>query len=342
MERVPHLLGTNGARSEPIDPRVERTWVRDGIRGEEISWDVGFGPRTLAWLLRPDHAATELPGVLALHDHGDIKYYGKEKIADGPDAAPASISAFRERFYGGVPFANELAREGFAVLVPDVFMWGSRKFDAMSVANVGYRAEAAAPTDAATYDRAARSHEEQVAKYCMLLGISISELVAREDRLAALYLASRPDVKSDGIGCIGLSAGGFRAGLLLGRCEEIRAAVVVGMMSTLEALFDEHISRHSWLICLPGASLANDWPRMVGGRAPARLLVQYLLDDHLFPVAGMRAANDLLTVTYADSGVPSAYVAEFYPGPHRFDLEMQRSAFLALNRWLPASDARDE
>jgi hypothetical protein len=34
--------------------------------------------------------------VVALHDHGGFKYSGKEKIADGPDDAPAVIRSFRD------------------------------------------------------------------------------------------------------------------------------------------------------------------------------------------------------------------------------------------------------
>src|SRR3989442_15323679 len=33
--------------------KIEGRWRRDGVDGEEISWWVGYGPRTKAWLLRP-------------------------------------------------------------------------------------------------------------------------------------------------------------------------------------------------------------------------------------------------------------------------------------------------
>jgi hypothetical protein len=35
-------------------------------------------------------------------------------------------------------------------------------------------------------------------------------------------------------------------------------------------------------------------------------------------------------------GNPQNYVGEFYPGPHKFDLAMQASAFAWLKRWLVA------
>jgi len=60
--------------------------------------------------------------------------------------------------------------------------------------------------------------------------------------------------------------------------------------------------------------------------------VQYALDDELFTVQGMRDADAKLKAHYARVGKPDAYVGQFYPGPHRFDLEMQRAAFAWLDQ----------
>ncbi|MFI7110860.1 hypothetical protein ACIBK9_31435 [Nonomuraea sp. NPDC050227] len=44
------------------DVRVERTWTDGDLHGEELSWTVGFGPRTRAYLLRPRDHDGPLPG----------------------------------------------------------------------------------------------------------------------------------------------------------------------------------------------------------------------------------------------------------------------------------------
>ena len=90
--------------------------------------------------------------------------------------------------------------------------------------------------DAAGIDVAARHHEHLIAKYCTLMGTSITGPVSDEDRVAAAYLESRPDVDSRRVGCIGLSGGGSRAALLQATCDLISAAVVVGMMTTYRHL----------------------------------------------------------------------------------------------------------
>ena len=101
----------------PQDLQVGRVWTADGVRGEEVSWSVGFGPRTEEFVLMPTESAGRLPGIVALHDHGRFKFFGKEKIADGPDGYPASLAGFRQIYYGGRAYANLLARSGFVVLV---------------------------------------------------------------------------------------------------------------------------------------------------------------------------------------------------------------------------------
>jgi hypothetical protein len=107
--------------------------------------------------------------VLALHGHDGLKFFGKEKVADGPDGAPASVRALRENLYEGVAFANELARRGFSVLVYDVFLWGSRRFPAEllrpptrpepEAAWLGRESEVDPGRNAVAYNRAALGHE---------------------------------------------------------------------------------------------------------------------------------------------------------------------------------------
>lgn len=91
--------GVNGER--PADVRVEHRWNAGGLVGEELSYSVGYGPRTRAWPLKPAEAAEPLPGILAVHGHDGVKFYGKEKIADGPKPPTAVVSDLRENHYEG-------------------------------------------------------------------------------------------------------------------------------------------------------------------------------------------------------------------------------------------------
>ena len=115
-QRVRKILGFNRAAPTAENVRIEATWKRDGLAGEEISWSVGYGPRTQAWFLRPDGIDEPLPGVLALHGHDGFKFFGKEKVTDGKEPPPKAIQNLRAELYEGSAFANELAKLGFTIL----------------------------------------------------------------------------------------------------------------------------------------------------------------------------------------------------------------------------------
>ena len=198
--RVCDVLGFCQGEELPQAVQVERRWERDGLAGEEVSWSVGYGPRTHAWVLKPASAVTPLPGIVALHDHGGFKFYGKEKIADGWDDPTTPIAHFRADTYSGRAFANALAREGFVVLVHDVFLWGSRRFSLESMpesvlrmvasSERSWRQAETTPREIAEYNAAASIHEHLVEKYCTLLGTTLAGVVSYEDRVAVNYLQS--------------------------------------------------------------------------------------------------------------------------------------------------------
>jgi dienelactone hydrolase len=337
------VLGFFQQNEHPLSVQLENTWEKDGLIGEEVSWSVGFGPRTHAYLLKPANANKPLPGIVALHDHSDFKFYGKEKIADGPQGTLPGMNEFRKNPYAGRAYANALARQGFVVLVHDVFLWGSRRFpletmlETMGNPSAGmlqaFQALSPYMNEIERYNQAAYFHEHWVSKYCNILGTSLAGVVSFEDRVALNYLLSRPDVDAGKLGCLGLSGGGNRAALLNATHEALHATVIIGLMTTYTALLDHNMS-HTWMLFPFGWSRHGDWPDIAACRAPAPLLVQYDLEDDLFTEAGMRAAHARLQAHYGKSGSLTAYQGQFYPGPHKFDLEMQTAAFDWLQKTL--------
>lgn len=344
QKAVREILGFDPSPARPRQVRVEDQWVSDGVAGELVTWSVGYGPRTQAWYLRPAGETGKLPGIIALHDHGGFKFYGKEKIASGPGSPDSVQRKWWDQHYGGRPWANELARRGFAVLVPDVFCWGSRKFPLEQIPpsdrHYGRTIHQQTPAGFQTPQMSEHSwasvfHEHTIQRYCHALGTSMAGIVAYEDRIAESYLAGRKDVRADRIGCIGLSGGGLRSTLLRAAGKRIKAAVVVGLMSTYAGLLDHNVISHTWML-FPSPQLAQlgDWPDLAACQAPLPLMVQYDREDSLFTMQGMRSAHRRLSKLYRSAGKPKNYVGEFYDGPHKFDLPMQESAFVWLDRQL--------
>lgn len=331
-------------RSEkPRAVKVGRRWERDGVAGEAVSWSVGYGPRTQAWVLRPSGTHARLPGVVALHCHGAYKFYGKEKVADGPSGTPRELRTMRMKYYGNRAFANALAREGFVVLAHDTFSWGSRGMPVSALPRFDREAGKLVaewmwgkdvPRRIAEYNTATHFNEATLAKYCLLLGTTLGGVVNYEDRVAVNYLLSRPDVKGPRVGCVGQSGGGLRAALLQATCDRIGASVSSGSMITFEAMLDQFVGPHNWMFYLPGWTRHGEWPDIAACRAPSPLMTISALGDELFSERGMRDAHARIAKAYRLVGKPSNYEGKFHPGYHRFDLAMQTEAFRFLSKHL--------
>ncbi|GAA2988643.1 hypothetical protein [Streptosporangium longisporum] len=332
-ERARDVLGVLDLTASSV--RTERTWTAGDLSGEEVSWDVGFGPRTRAYVLRPREAGgAALPGVVALHCHAGMKWAGKEKIADGPGAPTPEVARLRAAIYDGRAWAGELARRGFTVLVPDVLGWGSRRIPLADMPeNV-----AGAPGDdpglgeADRYDAAAGRYENVLAKYCTVLGTSYAGVVAGEDLAATAYLRSRPDVGP--VGCAGLSGGGLRAALLGAFDPGLRAIAVVAMISSYRDLLDGYVARHTWMLYPPGLSRLCDLPDLVACAFPRPLLVWYAEHDEILPPSGMRRAHTMIAARYRSS--PREYTGVFAEAGHAFGLGAQERVFGWLSSHLDA------
>lgn len=330
-ERAHELLGVLDLTA--ANARTERSWAAGDLSGEEVSWDVGFGPRTRAYVLRPRAAGDAvLPGVLALHCHAGMKWAGKEKIADGPEGTSPEVTRLRAELYAGRAWAGELARRGFTVLVPDVLGWGSRRVPLADMPDsvIGDLDPGLGAAD--RYDAAAARHEHVLAKYCTVLGTSYAGVVAGEDLAAAAYLRSRPDVGP--VGCAGLSGGGLRAALLGAFDPAMAAVAVIAMISSYRDMLDGYVARHTWMLYPPGLSRLCDLPDLVACAAPRPLLVWYGEDDPILPPAGMRRSHAMIAARYRQA--PACYTGVFAHAGHSFGLAAQERVFDWLARHLKA------
>lgn len=330
----------------PVTPDLGRTWQADGVDGVQLTWDVGFGAPAEAWLLRPSGESGTLPGIVALHCHGGMKYFGKEKIADGPRGPEPDVQAFRDECYDGRAYANDLARRGYAVLVHDVFGWGSRR---SPVADMPGRSEAVARlvlaeaeragrtlTESQVYDIHAGPHEDAMAKTLGVLGTSWGGVVGREDLIAVDLLNRLDGVAPGGVAVIGMSGGGARAATVtaLAAPGQIRASVIASMMSTYEHLLDGHLHSHTWMINNPGLGRVADWPTIAASARPQPLFVGYGLRDSLFSEAGMRAAHEQISGLYAAAGAADAYRGVLVDLPHSLAGRMREEAFAWLDQMM--------
>lgn len=332
------LADVLGVPAPPSGLPVTTLWTEtgDGVTTTALSWQVGFGPATRAWLVRPAGELGPLPGALALHCHGGNKYTGASRLIQFPRGRSdpgVEPEGLQNTLYGGRPVACDLAREGFAVLAHDTFAWGSRRFpldrlpwrtaDAMDARRAQWRESGLIPHPAEEYNAAAAFHEDTVAKAAGLIGTSLAGMVAHDDLAALAVLQSLPGVDPARLGCFGFSGGGGRAMLLAALSPAIRAYAVTAMMTTFASLFPAHLDAHSWLLQTPGVGRLGEWPALTARATADHLLVQYALADPLFPAHGMQDAHTLLAGLHA----PGSYTGTFWQVGHEFTPAMQHEVF---------------
>lgn len=317
---------------------VQHQFVYDGVHVEHLSWQLPYGPPTEAVFLKPAEAEGRLPGVLALHDHGGNKYFGWRKIAQISDDVHPLMRRHRDDHYGGVSWANELAKRGYAVLVHDAFAFASRRVrvaDVPAFLAAGLREEnPESEEEILAYNKFAAEHEHLLAKSLFCAGTTWPGVFLAEDRRALDYLAGRPDVDAERLGCAGLSGGGLRTVYLGGTDPRIACACCVGMMTTWRDYLLNKCYTHTWMIYIPGLPLDLDYPEVLGLRVPRPTLVQYDEEDALFTLPEMKRADLMLKQVFAKASAPDRYRGSFYAGPHKFDLPMQAEAFDWFDRWL--------
>lgn len=320
------------------DVRVEQVSEVDGLHVEQLSWQLSFGPRTRAVLLKPSGVQGRLPAVLGLHDHGGKKFFGHEKITQTGETRHPLIVGHQQEYYGGVAWANELAKRGYAVLVHDTFAFASRKLIMQDVAR-GALMRHVPVTDESdesilAYNRWAGEHEHLMAKSLFCAGTTWPGVFLTEDQRALDYLCSRADVDEDRVGCAGLSGGGLRTVYLGGIDDRIRCACCSGMMTTWRDYLLYKCHTHTWMIYIPLLPRDLDYSEILGMRTPLPTLVQNCREDSLFTVPEMQRADEQLKAVFEKAGAFNRYRCTFYRGTHRFDQEMQTEAFNWFDMWL--------
>ncbi len=345
-----------------IEVRTGKTYHYQDLEVTELTWRLPYGPKTESFFLKPAGSSGKLPGVLALHDHGGVKYFGKQKITRTSKKIHPIIRNHQEEYYGGVAWANELAKLGFGVLVHDVFPFESRKILASDVPGLVVERLMASPRELGelvpedmqnkgcvedfdvgthepvdqieAYNAFANQHEHFIAKSLFSAGLVWPGLFVLEDTVALAVLCSRPEIDQERVGCCGLSGGGLRTNYLAALDQRVRCSVTVGFMTTWRDFLLNKCFTHTWMVYIPHLPRYMDYPDILGMRVPLPTMVQATDLDPLYSLDEVKAAADRLRGVYAKADSSETFTFSLYPGPHKFDLPMQDEAFRWLERWL--------
>lgn len=323
-------------------PVVEKSGTQnhDGLQIESLSWQLPYGRPTQALVLKPAGETGKLPAILAFHDHGGNKYFGRRKITKTGDDQHPLMEEHQQHYYEGMAWANEIAKRGYVVMVSDAFTFASRRVMIKDVPENqrGGLTDSAPekPENIAAYNDWAAKHEHVMAKSLFCGGTTWPGVFYAEDKVALDLLSSRPDVDPSRIGCGGLSGGGLRTVMMAGLDHRIKCAVCVGFMSTWTDFLLNKAYTHTWMTYVPRLPEDLDFPEILGLRVPLPTLVLNDEDDQLYTLPEMKKADHILAEIYKKAGFSDNYRASYYPGPHKFDVAMQQEAFSWWDKWLKA------
>lgn len=301
----------------PFEPRVVDEQDRGSHTARKVSFNVTADSRVLGLMTLPKGKGPH-PAVLLLHDHGAKFDIGKEKLIE-PWGEPAerveSARAWVGRYYGGRFIGDELAKRGFVCLSVDMLNWSDR--------------------GGGGYDK-----QQALAANLLQFGGSWAGLIAHEDRRAASFLASLPEVDSKRIGAMGLSVGGFRTWQVAALSEHVRVGVSVCWMATSKALLapknNQTTGQSAFTMTHPGLGGLLDYPDVASIACPKALFFACGERDALFPAASTREAFSKMRRVWESQGAGDRLVTRMYDAPHEFNQRMQEESFQWLTEHLSA------
>ncbi|MCI0685203.1 MAG: prolyl oligopeptidase family serine peptidase [Gemmataceae bacterium] len=227
------------------------------------------------------------PGIVALHGHGAHGYHPVAGRDDLPGVAKAIESASYD-------YGRQLVRRGYVVAVPCMTPFGPRlgpaagKQDPCAIAFIRLQ----------------------------LLGKVLMAENLRDCLWAVEFLARRPDVDAERLGCVGLSYGGRMTMLTAALEPRIKAAVVSGALNVMQERIAGQYSCGAQVI--PGLLKYGDIPEIAGLIAPRPCLWEVGAKDTLIAPKWAELALSRIRPAYAALGAEKNLRVDRFDGGHRW------------------------
>jgi dienelactone hydrolase len=288
--RLTELLGGFPASRGALRPATLETRAFPGYRREKIVFDSGPGVSVLAYVLLPDKAPRPAPTVICIPGHGrgvDDIVGIDEQGRDRTDKAGYQHD-----------FAIQAAEAGLAAVAIEPMGFGCRR-DPLN-ARQGL----------------ARKACEPVAGGALLVGETMIGWRVWDVVRTIDYIASRPDLDSSRVGCIGISGGGTATLFSAALDTRIRAALVSGYLNT----FRDSVGSLAHCIdnYVPGILNWAEMHDIAGLIAPRALFVESGEKDNIFPVAASVESFGHVRGIYEVFQAGDRIEQEVFPDEHSF------------------------
>ncbi len=292
--------------------------------------------QTEALLFLPRRASRRrpVPALLGIHEHGGQLLLGKVKLTH-IKGMPATFRRYQERCYGGQPPADFFASHGFAVLVIDLFGFGSRAL--WRRGEPPYHRGNVPISAAKDLELRLRMRYEQFWLHRALLahGVTESEICLDDNRRSLDFLETIPAIDSRRIGAFGLSVGAILSHELAAFDPRVKAAVPVCWTGD----WGEMIKRDGPRVLgvqflLPGISAECHVPELVALTNPRAMLVINGTQDTMYSLANQRQTRAAILRIARRQRRTDRLRWHFFDGPHQFHPVEQQLALEFFQEWL--------
>jgi dienelactone hydrolase len=248
-------------------------------------------PSLPLYVLRPSAPPeTKFPIILCLHGHGE---FGNDAVAGVDEDRPAVAAAIKQSNYD---YARQLARQGYLTVAPCFTPFGRRLDPKLRGPGKG--------------DQCAVAFVQLMALGKTLIGENL-----RDAMWALDYAASRPDVRPDRIGCVGLSYGGRMTMLTTALDPRIKVAIVSGALN----MFQERLQLPGYSCgaqIIPNLLAYGDTPEIASLIAPRPTIWEAGRRDPLAPQKWLEIASERIARAYAAAGAPENFNVHRFDGGH--------------------------
>jgi dienelactone hydrolase len=288
--RLKELLGGFPADRPALRPLTLETRTFPKYRREKIVFDSRPGVSVLAYVLLPANARRPAPTMICVPGHGR----GVDDIVGIDDEGRDRTDKAGYQH----DFAIQVAEAGLAAVAIEPMAFGCRR-DALNAAR-GLSFKGCEP----------------VAGGALMLGQTLIGWRVWDIMRAIDYVATRPELDADRVGCMGISGGGTATLFAAALEPRIRAAMVSGYLNT----FRDSIGSLAHCVdnYVPGILNWAEMYDIAGLVAPRPLFVESGQRDNIFPIAASIESFRRVHEIYRLFGAADRVEQEVFPDEHTF------------------------
>jgi len=288
--KLVELVGGFPSEKAPLRPVTLETRTFPTYTREKIVFDSRPGVSVLAYVLRPQKAATAAATVICVPGHGrgvdDIVGIDEEG-RDRTDKAGYQHD-----------FAIQVVEAGLAAVAIEPMAFGCRRDPINARQGLGRKAC------------------EPAAGGALLLGETMVGWRVWDVMRTIDYIATRGELDARRIGCVGISGGGTATLFAAALEPRIRAAMVSGYLNT----FRDSVGSLAHCIdnYVPGILNWGEMYDIAGLIAPRPLFVESGERDNIFPIAASVESFKQVREIYGVFQATDRVEQEVFPGEHSF------------------------